>query len=269
MRTARPVRLLHLTDPHLYEDASCELYGINTATSFRAVLDRALAAPEERPDALLVTGDIAEDGSRAAYLRCRSMLAALGVPVLCIPGNHEDPGAMAALLDEPPLQYCGSARFAAWRIVMLDSHLPGEDAGRLSDGELERLDRALDDASAEHALVCLHHQPVPMGSAWLDAVGLTNAAAFLALLARHEHVRGVLWGHVHQAFDRVHHGIRMMSSPSTCAQFTPGTENCIMDLRPPGFRRLELMPDGTIRTQVVWLEDMRHTERPPDSRRMG
>jgi Icc protein len=98
-------------------------------------------------------------------------------------------------------------------------------------------------------------------------VGLQNGAALEALLEKHGNVRGVLWGHVHQASDRLHNGRRMLSTPSTCAQFTPNTQTCVMDLRPPAFRWLELLPDGEIRTEVVWLDELRQTERPPDSRR--
>jgi Icc protein len=34
----------------------------------------------------------------------------------------------------------------------------------------------------------------------------------------------------------------------------PGSEDFAIDDRPPGYRVLELMPDGTIATEVVWLE---------------
>jgi Icc protein len=267
MTTARPIRLLQLTDPHLFEDESRELYGVNTAATFRATLARGLAESPGPLDAILVTGDIAEDSHRATYERFRSIMAGFGIPVLCIPGNHEDREKLRSILDSPPLQFCGSMRFPGWRIVMLDSHTPGDDAGRLDDGELERLDRELAAATDEHVLVCLHHQPIPMGSPWLDAVGLHNGAAFDSVLAGHGNVRAVLWGHVHQASDRVHRGMRMMSTPSTCAQFTPDTQTCVMDLRPPGFRWLELLPTGEIRTEVVWLDELRQTARPPDSRR--
>lgn len=262
-----PIRLLQLTDPHLFEDGSRELYGVNTAATFDAALARGLATAPDPLDAILVTGDIADDGRHGTYQRFRAAMADLGMPVLCLPGNHEDRSALNSILDTPPLQYCGSRDFPGWRIVLLDSHVPGDDAGRLEDGELERLDRTLAAAAGRHALVCLHHQPVPIGSPWLDAAGLRNAEALHAVLGRHGNVRGVLWGHVHQAFDGYHRGIRMMSTPSTCAQFTPNTQTCVMDLRPPGFRWLRLLSSGEIETEVVWLEELRRNERPPDSRR--
>lgn len=269
MNQARPVRLLQLTDPHLYQDESRELYGVNTAATFRATLAKGLAESPGPLDAVLVTGDIAEDGLRGTYERFRTAMSGIGVPVLCIPGNHEDRSILSSVLGSPPLQFGGSIRFPGWRVVMLDSHLQDSDAGLLEDGELERLDRELAAAGGEHVLVCLHHQPIPMGSPWLDGVGLQNGDALEAVLDRHDNVRAVLWGHVHQASDRIHRGMRMMSTPSTCAQFTPNTETCVMDLRPPGFRWLELLPNGEISTEVVWLDELRQAERPPDSRREG
>jgi 3',5'-cyclic-AMP phosphodiesterase len=263
---ARPLRLLQITDTHLFEDASAELYGLHTAESFEAALAQALAETGRGLDAILATGDIAEDGRRGTYERFRERLAPLGVPVLCLPGNHEDPGVMAEVLGSPPFQYCGSLRLGGWRIVMLDTHVPMKPGGWLDAGELARLERELAAASDENVLVCLHHQPIPMGSAWLDAVGLGNPEDFEAVLERHANVRGVAWGHVHQASDRAHRGIHMMSTPSTCAQFTPRTDRCLMDLAPPGYRWLELDPRGRIETRVRWVESWRRGERPPDTR---
>jgi Icc protein len=264
--TSRPLRLLHLTDPHLFADEAGEIYGVRTAATFAAALQRGLMIAPGPLDAVLVTGDIAEDGESATYERFRGDMAALELPVLCLPGNHEDRGQMTRILSEPPLQLCGTHRMPGWRIVMLDSHLAGSDEGFLHTDELLRLERELMAATGEHVLVCVHHQPVPVGSPWLDAYGLVNADAFLSRLEAQGNVRAVLFGHVHQATDRLHRGIRMMSTPSTCAQFTPHTERCVMDVAPPGFRWLSLLPDGRIETEVVWLEELRLAERPPDTR---
>jgi len=264
----RPVRLLHLTDPHLFADDGRELYGMKTAASFAATLHRALESPPDRVDAVVVTGDIADDGDRPTYERFHSSMSALGVPVFCTPGNHEDPVIASEVLNAPPLQLCGGADLGRWRVVLLSSHVPGDDSGWLADPELERLDDELAQTAAEsrHALVCLHHQPLPVGSPWLDGVGLRNDADLFAVLGRHSCARAVLFGHVHQAFDGSRAGLRMLSTPSTCAQFTPNTRVCRMDLRPPGFRWLTLLASGDIETQVVWVDELRRTERPPDSR---
>ena len=91
-----------------------------------------------------------------------------------------------------------------------------------------------------------------MGS-WLDAIGLDNPEPFFDLLGKHSQVRAVVWGHIHQAFDQRYHGIRLLGVPSTCAQFAPHTESFTQEMTPPGYRWLELFPDGRIETAIQRL----------------
>ena len=67
-------------------------------------------------------------------------------------------------------------------------------------------------------------------------------------------MRAIAWGHVHQSFDGLRHGVRLLATPSTCAQFLPNADNFAVDRRPPGYRTLELRADGTLLTEVVWVE---------------
>jgi hypothetical protein len=92
------------------------------------VLEAALGAGR-RPDAVVVTGDIGDDFSAAAYANFRRALAGCGAPVLCLPGNHDDPGLMATLLDDRGFQYCGRARLGGWGAVLLDTHVDGDASG--------------------------------------------------------------------------------------------------------------------------------------------
>jgi hypothetical protein len=118
----------------------------------------------------------------------------------------------------------------------------------------DRVEHVLAEHEDAHALVCLHHQPIPMLSRWLDEVGLEDASELLDVVARHDNVRGVLWGHVHQALDTFVGRVRFMSTPSTCTQFKPRDDAFGIDVRPPGYRVLDLAADGSIATEVVWLE---------------
>lgn len=249
------VQLLQLTDPHLFGDPTRELYGVNTATSFARTLEAALASGRV-PDAILATGDIGDDMSEAAYAGFRGALAGRAERVFCLPGNHDDPALMAQVFAADGFQHCGRARLGAWGLVMLDTHVPGRPYGRLATSELARLDSDLLALGDVPVLVCLHHPPVSVGSAWLDGVGLENGAALLEVVDRHPQVRCVLAGHVHQEFDVVRRGVRMLATPSTCAQFVPGTERCVMDRRPPGYRWIELHSDGSLDTAVGWLDHL-------------
>lgn len=266
MKPAATARLLHVTDPHLFADVSRTLYGVQTAESFRRVLASALGPQELRPHAILATGDIADDHTAGAYDNFRRMLEPHGLPVYCVPGNHDEPPLMSELVDDRGFQFGGTTTFGAWGAVFVDTHVRGRPEGRVSSVELDRLRVALEEFAPRPVLVCLHHPPLPVGSAWLDGVGLRNAPEMLDVVDAFDHVRVVLGGHVHQAFEQRRRGKLFLATPSTCAQFTPRTERCVMDLKPPGYRWLELHPDGTCVTEVRWLEDWVVAERPPDDR---
>jgi len=246
------LRLIQFTDPHLYANEAETLRGIATLPALKAALGDAQAGAWP-PDALLVTGDIVQDDP-GGYVHLRRLLGGLGVPVLCIPGNHDEPAALRRELQGAPFQVGGCADFGLWRIVLLDSCLPGSASGRLGKQALIQLEQALATAGNRHCLVTLHHHPVPMSSRWLDQVGLENPDEFFGVIDRHRNVRAILWGHVHQAFDALRKDVRLLATPSTCAQFVPLADEFAVDRRPPAYRTFELRSDGSLLTEVVWLE---------------
>lgn len=248
------IELLHLTDTHLYADPARALRGVDTGRSLAAVADAVQRDPRWPPTAILATGDLAEDETEAAYGRLRTLLEPLGRPVYCLPGNHDDPRAMHAVLDAAPFSMQREIALDDWRVLMLHSRVAGSAAGRLGEAELARLDAMLAADRTRHVLVCVHHQPVPMGSRWLDRHLIADADALFARLDAHGSVRGVLWGHVHQPFDAMRGGIRLLATPSTCGQFRPGSDDFAVDDRPPAWRWLTLQPDGTVSTRLCWLD---------------
>lgn len=227
--------------------------GVNTYDTFRAVIHDAMSASQP-PDAIIATGDLVQDETRAGYEHFREALARYNLPVYCIPGNHDSPDIMNDVIGNSPFQVGGTVTLDNWSIILLSSFSHGDDGGRLSASELERLRKTLAVSKSSHALICVHHHPVPMGSRWLDGVALRNSDEFFAVVDQSTQVRGILWGHVHQASDAMRDHVRLMSTPSTCSQFLPNSDNFALDTRTPGYRWLELRQDGTIETTVVWLE---------------
>ena len=244
------LRLVQITDTHLYRDRGGTLVGLDTDYSLQHVLDR-VRAEREAIDLVLGTGDISDHGNEEAYRRAREYFAQLGAPVLWLPGNHDDPGTMAEVLGDAGA-LVRAAQSPRWMVVMLNSQEPGEVGGHLGDGELSLLRECLADAEARslHVLVCLHHQPVPMGSAWIDQQMVEDREALLDIVDGSGAVRGLLWGHVHQALDISRGEVRLMSTPSTCVQFAPLSEGFRIDDAPPGYRWLDLLDDGGIETGV-------------------
>jgi Icc protein len=251
------IRLLQFTDTHLLADPAGSVRGVRTQASLQACL--AHARRRHFPaDVIAVTGDLVQDDA-AAYGALELLFDRLDTPVLLIPGNHDSPDELARRLSHEPFQVGGTRVVGPWAIVLLSTWFAGaEDGeGRLGDDELQRLETALEAHRDRHVLVLLHHQPVPMEAAGLDALGLQDATAFRAVIERHPQVRAVAWGHAHQALDLFRGGRRWLCTPSTCMQFKPRDPGFVNDGRPPGYRVLDLHDDGGIATEVVWLEGYR------------
>jgi Icc protein len=247
------LKLLQISDTHLHAAADSRMRGVTTYATLLAVLEHAKRDPRWPVDAIIATGDIVQDESRAGYERFRDALAPLGVPVYCIPGNHDDPVLMGEILMSGSFQLGGELREGTWSVVLLSTFLAGEDAGGLGPARLSGLKQALHAHTGQNILVAMHHHPLPMGSTWLDGVALRDAQAFWKVIDAHSDVRAVVCGHVHQASDRTRNRVRFLSTPSTCAQFLPNSEFFALDDRPPGMRWIELYDDGSIETEVSWV----------------
>lgn len=253
--SGKTIKILQITDTHLFADGGGTLLGLNTEQSLQAVIAH---AREHHPAARLVlaTGDLTHDGSVAAYRRFFAQMDRLGLPVYCLPGNHDEVKTLAGLGDTGQCISADHARYGNWQFLFLDSTIPGSEGAHFGKPTLRRLQQRLESAPDLHTLVCLHHQPVPTGSDWLDTMALDNAADFFAVIDRHPQVRGILWGHVHQATHVVRNDVQLMSAPSTCIQFLPGSSRFAVDITPPGYRWLDLLPDGRIETGVDRIGEM-------------
>lgn len=247
--------VLQLTDCHLYADPSQGLLGINTLST----LDQVISHTQQTlgtPDLVIATGDLVHDASDAAYKRLRSRLVSLGAPAYCLPGNHDTPEKLHRFLNQDNVHTTFSVQLNGWSLIFLDSTIPGETAGYLKQEQLELLEDELTRHADQHTLICLHHQPVSVGSQWIDSIGLNNTDSLLSILDRHPQVKGVVCGHIHQKFEGKHRSIRLMGTPSTCIQFVAGQDEFGIDACPPGFRWLALTPQGEIHSQVSLLPEL-------------
>ncbi|MBT8082467.1 MAG: metallophosphoesterase [Gammaproteobacteria bacterium] len=230
-----------------------EVRGTVTADSLQTVLDH-YSAGDWRAHRALVTGDLIQDDTAEAYERFRELLLQLKLRVHCVPGNHDFPDLMRPVCSRPPFSYCAREEIGNWLLIGIDSYVKGTAGGSVSAAELDRLSAIVADSPAKHVMVFVHHPPVPMGSVWLDSVGLDNGKEFLEHLHTLERVRVLAFGHVHQDYDEIHDGIRILATPSTCRQFKPGSTRFAVDDKPPAYRRIELNADGSVGGELIWVE---------------
>ena len=248
-----PIRVLHLTDPHLFADADGDLRGTVTQESLQRVLEH-YEAGDWRADRALITGDLIQDESAEAYDRFRELLLPLNMRMHCVPGNHDIRDFMRPICSRPPFSYCAKEEIRDWLLLGLDSCIKGDAGGEIAQEEFDRLDLIISESLAKHIMICLHHPPIPMGSAWLDTVALRNGDKLLERLQAADRVRLILFGHVHQPYDAEHLGMQVIGTPSTCSQFKPGSDDFALDDRPPAYRRITLNGDGSSSSELIWVE---------------
>lgn len=242
--------IIQITDPHIFASPEASLDGVNTADSLAQVLSL-MRKRDWPPAAVVLTGDLVEKISREAYQNLRATLLELDVSVYCLPGNHDDPELMRRVLPGENIYLVDHALFGEWILIFLNTHLPGNHGGHLDQTALECLARLLRHPQAEHALVCLHHPVVPIGSLWLDAMRLDNPEELFAVLDQQPKVKGVIWGHIHQEFSLYRKGVALLGTPSTCVQFLPGSDRFATDAQRPGYRWLTLGADGRLQSGIV------------------
>lgn len=213
--------IVHVSDPHLLAG------GARLAGRFdvAGTMDRTLAAIEravERPDAIVITGDLADLGEPEAYRRLRAAVepvsARLGAPVVWVAGNHDErPALREHLLGVAPSEepVTGVWDLNGLRLVALDSTVPGWHHGDLDAEQLSWLGEVLREPAEHGTLLALHHPPVPSHVPFFDVLELRHQDE-LADVLRGSDVRGILAGHLHYSMHATFAGIPVSVASATC-----------------------------------------------------
>jgi Icc protein len=234
---AKPFLLVQLSDPHI----GATWTDRDPVAGLVAAVESVRRLPDA-PDAVLMSGDLAENAADDEYEIVRALLAQLGAPVYVLPGNHDDRDALRRHFNLPgamgtPVQY--AVDLGPLRLVVVDSTRPGEDRGELDVGRLSWLDAELAGAPGQATLVALHHPPVSTGVAAWDGLGLPapDRRALGDVLQRHAQVRRVVAGHVHRTMSAELAGRPVVTVPSTYVQtrLNFNSDEIELAVEPPGF----------------------------------
>ena len=250
--------ILQFTDLHLLSRPDGKLKGVPTFASAQLVLERARREVPD-PACVVVTGDLSHEETLPGYELVKELLGDWADRALLLPGNHDD----RTFLRQAFAQVPGSGdepiwfrqELGPWQLLGLDSHVPSQTYGSLSEQILDWLTTTLDAQPACPTLLFLHHPPVRIGSQWLDNINLRNANSLESIIAGHGDVRGLFCGHIHQVFAGKLAGVPVHSTPAAAIQFLPGTVGMEFDLQPPGFRVIEI-GDDDFETRVVRLDHL-------------
>lgn len=255
------MRILQLTDTHLYEDPAARHYGrIDSHAALRAVLAR--LGTLEDVDLVLHTGDASEDGTVGSYRRLHELLdpfaASLGAPLLVTMGNHDVSAEYREVAGPGDHDHRRQDRVlvpaAGPRIVVLDSSVPGAGYGHLDPEQLDWLRERLAAPSAEGTVLAVHHPPLVAATRLLRGLDLDGLDELSAVL-RGSDVRVVLSGHYHHEMTGSIAGIPVHVAPGVTNVVDPlgaGADECALALS--GASIIDLPADGgaPVITTSVW-----------------
>ncbi|WP_197676196.1 phosphodiesterase [Nakamurella panacisegetis] len=212
--------LLHVSDTHFVGDGL--LYGAVDAEAHLAELLGQFEVGHARPEAIVVTGDMADSGDPAAYRRLRAiiepMAVRLGARVIWVMGNHDSRAAVRVCLldEEPSVEPIDRVHwFGGLRLVALDTSVPGRHHGDVTEAQLAWLAAELATPAPEGTLLAMHHPPVPSVLDLAVLVELQHQSRLAAVLAGTD-VRAILAGHLHYSTTATFAGIPVSVASASC-----------------------------------------------------
>ena len=245
MKTTTTIRVIQFSDCHLSADGSQTWYERNPVTCLQQVL-HAIRNNGDTGNLLIATGDLSHDGSQASYEKLASTFHELDTTIYSLPGNHDNINVMTDHLHVSAYLVTGN-----WMIIMINTVLPGDEGGFVNDSEIERIKLIQSRHPDKFILYAMHHPPVNIGSHWIDNMSIRNGDELIAVISAHSNSRAIICGHVHQEHSLDIGAIQVHTCPSTCHQFMPDSHALTIDTIDPGYRWLDLLEDGTIRTGVT------------------
>ena len=205
-----------MSDLHLTKDG-CPIWETNTMEHFNRSID--VIRGMKDIDAIVVTGDISNDGSEWTYKYADRLFSSLGIPTFCCPGNHD---SLKVMLEE-----CNPSFFKVlpqsciidgWNLILLNSVIQDDEdpnqnkaRGFLSEASLNYMIQKLEEGFP--SIIALHHPPLEPGG-WLNRKLLDNRDDFNKIISLYDNVKLVIYGHIHYFTNVLKGHVRYCSSSS-------------------------------------------------------
>jgi 3',5'-cyclic-AMP phosphodiesterase len=212
----------HISDTHFLAGGAKLFGAAETEANLRAALDQ-LSHLSSLPEAIVITGDLADLGEPDAYARLRAIVEpaaeAMGSRIIWVMGNHDERPAYAeGLFDAAPSDEPQDAVYDVngLRVISLDTSVPGYHHGEITDAQLDWLRAELATPAEHGTILAMHHPPAPTPLLWaMDMLELHGQDRLAEVLAGTD-VRAILAGHLHYSSHTTFAGIPVSVASATC-----------------------------------------------------
>ncbi len=214
--------IAHISDTHFLGEGR-KLYGVvENESNLRQALAQ-LENLQQKPEAIVFTGDLADLGEPDAYVRLRAIVEPvaerLGAQVIWVMGNHDERDVYSTQLFDldPSLEPQDRVYDVnGLRVISFDTTVPGYHHGAITDAQLEWLAAELATPAPHGTLIAVHHPSVPTPLLWAMDMLELHGQSRLAEVVRGTDVRGILGGHLHYSTHSTFAGIPVSVASATC-----------------------------------------------------
>lgn len=239
-------RILQLSDLHIVGEGELAYGVVDTAKCLQNAVDyiNKIKPNIGHIDGILITGDISETGLPQEYRRYQNLIAPLDLPVIMLPGNHDERRAMAAAFPDQNWHDAGNPlnshqKLGNIDVLALDCTVPNQQYGELSNQTADWLKDKLKSLDGLPVITGLHHPPFKCGIEHMDAQPFREPEKLLSILEQHKGPKLVLCGHVHRYMTCFHKNIPMSIAPSVAHAVN-------LDMSPNALAEFALEPGGLL-----------------------
>lgn len=267
--------IAQISDTHICEHQALCCHRVDTEPFLAKVVSK-LNGLRPAPDLVVVTGDLVDEPTPAAYARLRSILASLSLPFCLAVGNHDQREILRAAF--PDHGYLFGSWFVQYaiedfevRILVLDTHVPGQHVGELCEERLAWLAARLAEQPTRPTVVFMHHPPFLTGNTALDRFDLSGTRRLAEIVSSYRNVEGIFCGHLHRPVQARFAGTIAMTCPSTAHQVHLGLgESSVLAfaMEPPAFL-LHLWSGGALVTHTALVDPFDGPFSATDGRKLG
>lgn len=218
------MKIVQITDTHLFANDADEMYGVKCNHAFNAVMSRFMEEDLAGTDMIFLTGDVSQDKSVESYEKVVTRLSRFNIPVYWIAGNHDHSEHIESVFSKNNhFHRDRTLTLPYWHMIFLDTNIDQSDSGYLAEKELLALEHEIMAAPFDKKLaIVMHHHPSPVNTPLIDNYILKNADDFWEIV-KESKVELIICGHVHGDYSFQVGNTMIESSPATCIQWLKGT----------------------------------------------
>lgn len=244
------IKVIQISDTHLFSDDNSTLYGIRTNITFNEVINKILHEDIHDTDMIFLTGDMSQDETEQSYEKIANSLEIIEMPIYWIPGNHDNLHKIESVFKKTRnLIRRRFLSFLNWNFIFLNTKLDDSDKGYLAQSEMDILQDSILKYNDKKLVIVMHHHPVEVNTPLIDNYILQNRDDLWRIIGTK--IELIICGHVHGDYTIIHNTTRIETAPATCLQWEKGTKDLMLEKK-IGYKIFYFTNDSYYSTSKIW-----------------